>query len=142
MLSFDTNVAVHAANRSSARHEGALAFVRSLAERTDVVVADLMLVELYLKLRNEKIFSRPLSAGEATTVCLGYRSNPLWKLVENAPVMDQVWAQVARRHFPFRQIIDLRLGLTLRHAGVKEFATTNTKDFQAIGFERVWDPMA
>jgi len=40
--------------------------------------------------------------------------------------------------FAFRRIIDLRLALTLRHHGVTEFATANEKDFQSVGFNRVW----
>jgi hypothetical protein len=30
----------------------------------------------------------------------------------------------------------------LIHHGVKTLATTNTKDFQELGFERVWNPLA
>jgi hypothetical protein len=38
-------------------------------------------------------------------------------------------------------IVDARLGLTLRHHGVDEFATTNIKDFAGFGFTRVWNPL-
>ena len=62
MLSFDTNLAVHAANTASPWHAQATAFIQSLAARKDVAICELVLVELYLKLRNEKIFSRPLNA--------------------------------------------------------------------------------
>ena len=67
MISFDTNIAVHAANSSSPQHASAIAFLRSLATRKDVAICELVLVELYLKLRNEKIFSKPLSAKSAAT---------------------------------------------------------------------------
>lgn len=56
--------------------------------------------------------------------------------------MDEVWRQAASGQFAFRQIIDLRLALTLRHHGVTEFATANGKDFQGVGFSRVWNPLA
>ena len=39
-------------------------------------------------------------------------------------------------------MFDARLGFTLRHHGVREFATRNIKDFDGIGFGRVWDPIA
>jgi hypothetical protein len=39
-------------------------------------------------------------------------------------------------------VIDIRLGLTLRHFGVDQFATTNPKDFQSLGFQKVWNPLA
>lgn len=141
MLSFDTNIAVHAANASSPSHASARAFVESLATRRDVAVCELVLVELYLKLRNDKIFPRPLTASQAASVCLAYRNNQAWTLIESAPVMAEVWPETARPGFAFRRIIDLRLARTLRHHGVTEFATTNVKHFNGQGFERVWNPL-
>lgn len=85
MLSFDTNIAVHAANATSSLHHRAYEFIASLGARSDVAVCELMLVELYLKLRNgcddtfgmtgaesisiherERIFTKP--EGEAASV--------------------------------------------------------------------------
>ena len=40
-----------------------------------------------------------------------------------------------------RRIIDVRLALTLHHAVVTEFATSNPKDFEGLGFQRVWNPL-
>ena len=141
MLSFDTNLAVHAANKASPVHEAARAFMQSLAQRRDVAVCELVLVELYLKLRNEKIFTRPLTAPQAASVCQAYRRNQAWMLIESAPVMDGVWEKAAQKGFAFRSIIDLRLAQTLSHHGVTEFATANVKDFEGQGFIRVWNPL-
>jgi predicted nucleic acid-binding protein len=49
MLAFDTNLVVHACNTSSPQHAAATAFLESLADRHDVVVCELMLVEVYFK---------------------------------------------------------------------------------------------
>ena len=141
MLAFDTNLAVHAAHSSSPRQQAAAAFITSLARREDVVVCELMLVELYLKLRNEKIFSRPMTAPQAAAHCQGYRRNPRWRVIENGPVMEAVWRMAAVDNFAFRRIIDARLATTLRHSGVTDFATANVKDFQGFGFNRVWNPL-
>lgn len=141
MLAFDTNIAVHAANSASPQHDAAVSFMRSLADRSDVAVCELVLVELYLKLRNAKIFSKPLTAARAAAVCQAYRNNLAWMLIESAPVMSSVWDHAAEHQFAFRRIIDVRLGLTLRHHGVKEFATANTKDFRNLGFDKVWNPL-
>jgi hypothetical protein len=43
--------------------------------------------------------------------------------------------------FAFRRIIDLRLGMTLLHSGVTHFAASNVRDFQNLGFEKVWNPL-
>lgn len=141
MLSFDTNIAVHAANSASPLHDRAREFIQSLATRRDIAICELVLVELYLKLRNEKIFSRPLTAHQAADVCQTYRKNQSWTLIESAPVMEAVWEQASEKNFAFRRIIDLRLALTLIHHGVTEFATANEKDFVGQGFLRVLNPL-
>ena len=141
MISFDTNIAVYAANAASPWHEAARSFIQSLAGRKDVAICELVLVELYLKLRNEKIFPRPLTAPQAAAVCQAYRKNRRWTLIEAAHVMENVWTQAAKAGFAFRRIIDLRLAQTLLHHGVTEFATSNEKDFVGQGFIKVWNPL-
>ena len=142
MVSFDTNLVVYAANADAAEQSTAAGFINSLAEREDVVICELMLVEVYLKLRNPRILSKPMEAEEATAFCAVFRSNPCWRLVESAPVMNEVWGHAARKEFAFRRIIDCRLALTLKHHGVKDFATTNVRDFRDFGFTRVWNPLS
>lgn len=139
--SFDTSIAVHACNADSAFQKPAVEFLESLALRNDVVVSEFMLVELYLKLRNAKIFPDPMTAAEAAVVCQSFRSNARWELASHCPVMDEVWGQAGKRDFAIRRIVDLRLGLSLIAEGVTDFATSNTKDFQRIGFRRVWNPL-
>ena len=141
MISFDTNLAVYAANASMVQHAAARRFFESLATRDDVVVCEMMLVELYLKLRNPRIFPKPLDAPMAVAWCDRFRNHRNWLLVDSAPVMPQVWRLAARKDFAFRRIIDTRLALTLRHHGVTEFATSNVKDYEGLGFARVWNPI-
>jgi uncharacterized protein len=141
MISFDTNLAVYAANSSMAQHAVARQFLESLALRDDVVVCELMLVELYLKLRNPRIFPNPMSAAQAVAWCDRFRDHQNWLLVDSAPVMLEVWRLAAKEDFAFRRIVDVRLALTLRHHGVTDFATSNVKDFEGLGLVRVWDPL-
>lgn len=141
MMSFDTNLVVHSANSDSPCHQLARKFLLETAGKRDVVICELMLVEVFLKLCNGRIFKQPMTPLEAGRYCEGLRSNRNWMLVEEAPVMPEVWAWTKRRNFAFRRIIDIRLGLTLRHHGVDEFATTNTRDFHGLGFAKVWNPL-
>lgn len=141
MTSFDTNLVVHSANLDSPHHAAARAFLESAAQRHDIAIAEVMLVEVFLKLCNAKIFHHPMSPAEAGRYCQALRHNRNWQLVESSPVMNDVWAWTQRANFAFRRIIDIRLGLTLRHAGVDEFATGNPKDFQGLGFRQVWNPL-
>ena len=142
MIAFDTNLAVYAANTAMPEHAAAHRFLESLAWRDDVAVCELMLVELYLKLRNSTIFPHPMSARQAAEHCERFRTNAKWTLIESAPVMDEVWKLAAHRDFAIRRIIDARLALTLRHHGVKEFATAKSKDFEGFGFAKVWNPLS
>ena len=142
MISFDTNIVVHSANRDSPCYERAREFLDDLGSTRGVVVCELMLVEVFLKLCNSKIFKKPMNSAEAGAYCQAMRKNQNWLLVESAPVMPDVWEWTGKRGFAFRKIIDIRLALTLRHFGVTEFATTNEKDFRGLGFKRVWSPLA
>lgn len=141
MISIDTNVLLYSLNRDCAEHDRARDFVRQCGERADVAIAELVLLELYVLLRNPAVVARPLDAERAAAVCQRYRSHPHWALIENAPVMAQVWKVVAAPDCPRRRIFDARIGLTLLHHGVRELATCNVRDFAGLGFARVFDPL-
>lgn len=141
MISIDTNVLLYAQNRDCAEHMAAVAFLAECARRDDVAICELVLVELYQLLRNPTVLERALDAPEAADVCQAFRRNPRWALIENAPVMDRVWTFAAQPGVARRRLFDARLGFTLRHHGVREFATRNVKDFGGFGFDRVWDPI-
>ena len=140
MVSFDTNIIVYALHEKMPQHGKALQFLNGLAGRDDVVLCELILVEVYLLIRNPAVFPQPYGASEAAEVCRWYRSNPRWRLIECQEVMEQVWQRSADPGVARRQIIDTRFALTLRKAGVTDLATTNVDDFLAFGFRRVWDP--
>lgn len=141
MRSIDTNVLLYAQNQDCPEHGAAIAFLTGCANRDDVAICELVLLELYQLLRNPAVVSQPLDAPEAAEVCQTFRRNRRWALIENAPVMNDVWTLAATRGIARRRLFDARLALTLRHHGVEEFATRNINDFQDFGFARVWDPI-
>lgn len=142
MLSLDTNLLIYARLESSPWHASARAFLESLATDSRVVIAELVLVEFYLALRNPAIMDPPLDAAAAVAECQWFRAQPHWALAEQADVMEAVWRDAAGHDFARRRIIDVRLARTLQAHGVTEFATANVKDFQDLGFTRVWNPLA
>lgn len=142
MISIDTNIILYFQNRDCAEHSAAVAFLTECADRDDVAICELVLVELYQLLRNPAVLEYPLDAPEAVQVCQAFRRNPRWALIENAPVMETVWTFAAQPGVARRRLFDARLAYTLRHHGVQELATRNVKDFDGLGFERVWDPLA
>ncbi len=141
VLSIDTNILLYAQNRDCPEHERAFEFVVSCGRREDVAVCELVLVELYVLLRNPAVLQQPLSADQAAGVCQVYRQNRRWRLIENAPVMDQVWRFAGQPDFPLRRIFDARIALTLLHHGITELATANVKDFADLGVRNVWNPL-
>jgi len=141
LLSIDTNILLYSLNLDCPEYPAASDFVQGLASSKDVLLCELVLVELYLLLRNPRVVDQPLSAKQAAATCMAWRTNPNWRVVESAPVMDEVWRIAGRANFPRRRIIDARLARTLVHHGVTELATRNTRDFSGFGFERVFDPL-
>ena len=142
MIGIDTNILIYARAADSPWQVAAVDFLESLASSPDVVIAELVLVELYLALRNPTIFSPPLDAREAAAECRIFRRHPCWAVAENAEVMNRVWNQAESPGFARRRIIDARLAFTLQAHGVTEFATANIRDFENLGFKRVWNPVA
>ena len=141
MLSIDTNILFYSMVKTASYHDAACSYLEGLGDCTDVAIAELVLVELYLLLRNPKLLSSPLGASEAVRVCDIFRKHPSWQLIENADIMDSVWKTASQHGFARRRIIDLRLAKTLQAHGVTEFATANEKDFQNFGFDKVWNPL-
>lgn len=142
MISIDTNVLLYSLNRDCPEHERARDFLQECSERPDVAIAELVLLELYILLRNPAVLSRPLGAAEAVAACRPFRTHPRWALIENAPVMSRVWEIAGEPECPRRRVFDARIGLTLLHHGVRELATRNVKDFDGLGFDKVFDPIA
>jgi toxin-antitoxin system PIN domain toxin len=141
VLSIDTNILLYAQNQDCPEHDAAAAFLVERAGRTNVAICELVLMELYQLLRNPAVVTRPLDGPEAAEVCQTFRRNPRWALIENAPVMNDVWGLAARSGIARRRLFDARLALTLRHHGVDEFVTRNVNDFNDFGFSHVWDPI-
>jgi toxin-antitoxin system PIN domain toxin len=141
MVGIDTNILAYARLQDSSYHEVAVKFLEDLGGDSTVVVSELVLVELYLLLRNDKILSPPLTATEAVKECQLLRAHPRWQLLDSADVMKEVWPVAASEGFARRRIFDVRLAKTLLSHGVTDFATANTKDFEGLGFDRVWNPL-
>jgi toxin-antitoxin system PIN domain toxin len=140
MISADTNLFVYAADPDSPDHQVARRFLESCGD--DFVVTRLILVELYMLLRNPAVFKQPYSAREAAGYCQALEKSPRWRCVDYDPaVAKKLWRLAERNNRGYRGIIDARIGLTLRHHGVTHFATANVMDFEGLGFEKVWNPL-
>ena len=143
MTGLDTNLLLYALNADAPENAAARAFLDGLRDDPDVVLSELVLVELYVLLRNRAVIARPLGAGQAATLVQGFRRHPSWQLVDHEPsVMGDVWRLAATDGFARTRIFDVRLAFGLLHRGVRRFATRNVRDFEELGFDEVFDPLA
>ncbi len=145
MLSIDTNILFHGFNEDSPSHAPAHAWLTSIAGEENVAISELILAEFYGLLRNPAVLKHPLSAAEAVEVIQAYRIHPRWRLIgfplESRALHDALWQRARAKDFAFRKLYDARSALTMTTQGVKEFATANVKDFEGLGFRKVWNPL-
>lgn len=145
MLSIDTNILLYAFNEDSPRHKPAYNWLTSIQVEEDVAISEFILAELYGLLRNPAVLKHPLTAGEAVDVIAAYRTHPRWRLIgfptESRPMHDALWLKARSTTFAFRKIYDARSALTMTAQGVTQLATVNVKDFEGMGFDKVWNPL-
>lgn len=145
MLSIDTNILVPATDPSNVLHVPATEFLASLDRRTDVVISELVLIEFYVAIRNPVVHPKPLDPADAVAACQAYRNHPRWGLVDlpgdSRAFHDALWERLAEPALARRRVYDARIALSLVAQGVDEFATRNVRDFEGLGFRRVWDPL-
>jgi len=135
--SCDTNILLYYVNRSCPEHAAAARYLEQNRDREDFALCELVLVELYVLLRSPAVLANPLAAGPALDLVRRFRAHPRWAVVDYpGNLMDSTWKMAAAPNFPRRGIFDARLACTLRHHGVREFATRNTKRFEPFGFDR------
>jgi toxin-antitoxin system PIN domain toxin len=145
MTSFDANLMLYCYSEASPFHDTAREFIASLGARDDVAISELVLVEFYTLLRNPAVLEKPLGPAEAVGVIQSYRHHPYWMILGFDPdgvgLHGELWQLAAESGFARRRIYDARLALSLRRQGVTDFATANVRDFEGLGFLRVWNPV-
>lgn len=147
MISFDTNLLLYSLNRDCPEYDASRAFFASLpTEPGAVVICELVLIELYVLLRNPAVLKDPLGPANAVALVRTFREHPAWRLMDYpgdaSGVMDELWRLAAQPNVGRRVVFDARLALTLRHHGITEFATRNESHFTGFGFSRVWNPLS
>jgi len=146
VISIDANILLFSYCEASPHHARARAFLAALSQRDDVALSEFVLSEVYLHLRNPAVLDKPLSPAEAVEVIQSYRKHPRWQVVGFPPrsrdIHAALWQHAAAAGFARRRIYDVRSALCLQAFGITEFATANVKDFERLGFVKVWNPIA
>jgi predicted nucleic acid-binding protein len=146
MISIDTNILLPAVEETNPYHEKAALFLESIGDRDDVAISEFALLELYVLLRNPAVLEKPLSAANALEVTEAFRNHPHWQIVGFPPDSKafhvEFWPRLGSKNFARRRAYDWRMALSLIALGVDKFATVNIKDFEGLGFQKVWNPLA
>lgn len=146
MLSIDTNILLYAFNEDSPNHADAFAWLGSVQALEEVALSEFVLAELYVLLRSPAVLKRPLEASDAVEVIQTYRRHPRWRIIgfplESRALHDAFWQKARQKNFSFRRLYDARTALTILAQGVTDFATANVKDYENLGFRKVWNPLA
>ena len=77
VISVDTNILLPAVETSNPVHGRAVAFLESLEGREDVALSELVLLELYVLLRNPAVLVRPRLSEASASWCRAIRRR-LW----------------------------------------------------------------
>lgn len=145
MISLDTNILLPAVESRNRDHGRAAAFVESLQDRDDVAISEFILLELYGLLRNPAVLARPLAGSAAVDVCAAFRAHPHWQVIGFPPdsreFHETLWPRLREKDFARRRAYDWRAALAMVRQGVTDFATVNVKDFEGMGFAKVWNPL-
>ena len=145
MISLDTNILLPAVETRNRDHNRAATFVESLHDRDDVAISELILLELYSLLRNPAVLPKPLPASVAVDVCAAFRTHPHWQVIGFPPdsraFHETFWPRLREKTFARRRAYDWRAALCMLRQGVTDFATVNVKDFEGLGFAKVWNPL-
>jgi predicted nucleic acid-binding protein len=81
ILSADTNLFLYAAIPDSPHHDAARRFFEEEADgRERFLLCELVLVELYVQLRNPAVFRKPKTSKAATAFCDQLRAHPAWEI--------------------------------------------------------------
>ncbi len=146
MISIDAKILLYSYAVASPLHVPARSFLEEFSEREDVALSEFILAEFYLLMRNPVVLEHPLDAAGAAAVIGSYRKHPRWKTLGFPPhsreLHDELWKQAATRVMARRRLFDIRTALCLIAFGVTDFATLNLKDYQNLGFKKVWNPLS
>jgi predicted nucleic acid-binding protein len=83
MISFDTNLLLYSLNQDCAEYNDARAFFATLPTNSGTVaICELVLVELYVLLRNPAVLKHSLGSADAVSIIQAFRQHPTWALLD------------------------------------------------------------
>lgn len=146
MTAIDTNILFHAFNADSPLNGKAYEWLAEQGDSERMAISEFVLAELYRLVRNPiTAKAGALGPRAARELIDAYRNHPRWVLLgfsaNSRSLHDRLWKEAAKPDFAYRRLYDVRTALTLLDNGVTEMATVNTRDYEGLGFAKVWNPL-
>ncbi|MDR1992800.1 MAG: PIN domain-containing protein [Nitrososphaerota archaeon] len=138
----DTNIWVHAYNKSSPNQKSAAAIIKkAIRGEIDVCLTSQVLYELFAVLTNPKRVEIPLSIKEAVALCIElWECNEIEKINPSGVVPLEVFKLAQAFKLCRAEIFDCNLVVIAKENSVDVIYTENVADFKHCGFVKIVNP--
>jgi predicted nucleic acid-binding protein len=139
----DTNILVHAYNKSSPNQKEAADIVRKAMQgELEACLTPQVLYELFAVVTNPKRVEKPLSSQEAADLCIDlWECNEIEKLNPSAVAAIEVFKLSKALTLSRAKIFDCILAVTAKENNVETIYTENVGDFKGYAFVKALNPL-
>lgn len=139
----DTNILVHAHNRSSPRQARAADVLRkALRGEIEAYLSPQVLYEFFAVITDPRRVERPLSAEEAADICLDlWECREIGKAIPTSMAPREVFKLAEELKLDGATIFDCLLAVTAKENGVEVIYTENKHDFEKYSFLKASNPL-
>jgi predicted nucleic acid-binding protein len=138
----DTNILVHAYNKSSPNQKEAADIVRKAMQgKLEACLTPQILYELFAVITNPKRVEKPLSNKEAVDLCIDlWECNEIEKLNPSGVAAAEVFKLTKALKLSRAKIFDCALAVVAKENGVEAIYTENIEDFKGYSFVKTLNP--
>jgi predicted nucleic acid-binding protein len=140
----DTNILVHAYNKSSPHQQEAAKIIkRAMQKETNACIAPQVLYEFFAVVTNEKRVEKPMSTHEAADLCIDlWECNEIEKINPSRTAPTEVFKLTKNLKLTKANIFDCILAVTAKENDVETIYTENLADFKRYTFIKALNPLA
>jgi predicted nucleic acid-binding protein len=138
----DTNILVHAYNKSSPNQKEAADIIRKAMQgEIEACLTPQILYELFAVITNPKRVEKPLSTKEAVDLCIDlWECNEIEKLNPSGVAPAEVFMLTKALKLSKAKIFDCALAVVAKENGVEAIYTENIEDFKGYSFVKTLNP--
>ena len=138
----DTNILVHAYNKSSPNQKQASTIIKSAIQgKIEAYLTSQVLYELFAVVTNPKRVEKPLSTKEATDLCLDLlECNEIEKVNQSEFAPLEVFKLAQSLKLCRAEVFDGSLAVTAKENDIDTIYTENVNDFKHYSFVKTVNP--